>query len=315
MVTFGPVKVRQRSPALCAIAAMSTLAIAACSSSGSGAGLPPSAAQSSPLVRMSIDSASKAELFVSDTGLNEVSTFAWPQPKNPTGTLTGFSEPQGGCSDAKGDVYVANTGGLTVLGFEVGNANPIATLSDPGQYPVGCSYDWKYGNLAVTNFITSDDGPGSVSIYADEKGSPKTIGSSLLTRFYAVSYDASGNLYASGENSSYQDAIIELPAGSRAFKAVCTNLAKKGLAVAGWDGKYILFGGDGRIYRVKGCKILGSTPVHASGEVAVSEGRIAAVDSGTAELSIYTYPKGTLLETLSGFSEPVGVAVGGMKVK
>jgi hypothetical protein len=298
------------------LTAAALLAFAGCSSASGTGGVPPISSQASMISQVSLDNGTKAELFVGDSGTNEVSTFAWPKPKSPTGSLTGFSEPQGGCSDAKGDVYVANTGDSNLLGFAVGNSKPINTLNDTGQYPVGCSYDWKYGNIAAANIISISDGPGSVSIYAKEKGSPKTIGSSLVTRFYSIAYDGSGNLYASGENSLYQLALAELPAGSNTFKAVCPKLLAKGLSVAGWDGKYVLFDGDGAVYRVKGCTIVGSTHIGgATGSVAVSEGRIVVANAGSASVDIYSYPKGKLLQTLTGFSEPIGVAIGGVKTK
>jgi hypothetical protein len=297
------------------LTAAGLFALAACSSAPGNIGVPLVSSQASMISHISLDNGTKAELFVSDSGANDVATFAWPKPKNPTGTLTGFSEPQGGCSDAKGDVYVANTGDSNLLGFAVGNSNPINTLNDAGQYPVGCSYDWKYGNIAAANVISISDGPGSVSIYANEKGSPTTIGSALVARFFFIAYDGSGNLYATGQNSSFQSVLVELPAGSKTFKAVCPKLLAKGLSVAGWDGKYVLFDGDAGVYRVKGCTIVGSTPIAASGEVAVSDGRIVVADAGSAGVDIYTYPKGKLLQTLSGFSEPIGVAIGGVKVK
>jgi hypothetical protein len=297
------------------LGAVTLVALGACSSASSNGGVPPVSSQASSIAQVSFDNGTKAELFVSDSGTNEVSTFAWPKPKNPTGTLDGFSEPQGGCSDAKGDVYVANTGDGNLLGFAVGNSNPVNTLDDAGQYPASCSYDWKYGNIAAANIISVSDGPGSVSIYANEKGSPKTIGSSLVARFFFIAYDGSGNLYATGQNSSFQSVLVELPAGSKTFKAVCPKLLAKGLSVAGWDGKYVLFDGDGAVYRVKGCTVVGSTPIAASGEVAVSDGRIVVADAGSAVTDIYSYPKGKLLQTLGGFGEPIGVAIGGVKVK
>jgi hypothetical protein len=294
------------------LAAVTIVALGACSSAGSNGSVPPVSSQASSISQLTLDNGTKAALFVSDSGTNEVSTFAWPKPKNPTGTLDGFSEPQGGCSDAKGDVYVANTGDSNLLGFAVGNSKAINTLNDAGQYPVGCSYDWKYGNLAAANIISISGGPGSVSIFTNEKGTSKTIGSSLVTRFYSIAYDDSGNLYASGENSAYQLAIVELPAGSNTFKGVCPKLLAKGLSVAGWDGTYVLFAGPNAIYRVRGCAIVGSTPIGGvTGSVAVSDGRIVVTSAGSAATDIYSYPKGKLLQTLGGFSEPIGVAIGG----
>jgi hypothetical protein len=155
-----------------------------------------------------------------------------------------------------------------------------------------------------------------VSIFTNEKGAPKTIGSSIVSRFYFIAYDVSGNLYASGENRASKSTLVELPAGSGTFKAACPRLLAKGLSVAGWDGKYVLFAGPNAIYRVSGCTIVGSTPIGGvTGNVAVSDGRIVVANPNTAATYIYRYPKGTLLQTLSGFSEPIGAVTGGANVQ
>jgi DNA-binding beta-propeller fold protein YncE len=56
--------------------------------------------------------ANKKTLFISDSGNNTVQVFDFPS-NSYIGELSsppeGFNEPQGMCSDNKGDVYVANT--------------------------------------------------------------------------------------------------------------------------------------------------------------------------------------------------------------
>ena len=52
----------------------------------------------------------RALLFTSDYGIDgHVYIYTWPGMKH-EGTLTGFHEPVGECTDTKGNVYIANTG-------------------------------------------------------------------------------------------------------------------------------------------------------------------------------------------------------------
>ena len=77
-----------------------------------------------------------------------------PQPPE------GWLEVQGACVDAQGSAYFANTEESTVDKY----AQSVyrAKLSDPGQFPIGCSYDPKSGDLAVANIINVSGGPGSI---------------------------------------------------------------------------------------------------------------------------------------------------------
>ena len=52
----------------------------------------------------------------------------------------GFLEVQGGCSDNNGNVYFANTEMSTIDEYNH-SGTFITSIADPGQFPVGCSYD------------------------------------------------------------------------------------------------------------------------------------------------------------------------------
>ena len=53
-------------------------------------------------------------LFVSDDGTNQVNMYTMPGMVL-KGELTNFSEPQGMCSDAAGNIWVTNTGTASVI--------------------------------------------------------------------------------------------------------------------------------------------------------------------------------------------------------
>ncbi len=75
-------------------------------------------------------------LYVSDTESGDVYVFNYPKG-TPAGTITGLTDPGGECVDAKGNVFVTNTGGSNVLEYAHGGTAPIATLKDPGFFPIG----------------------------------------------------------------------------------------------------------------------------------------------------------------------------------
>ncbi len=89
-------------------------------------------------------------LYVTDTITNDLYVFSYPKGKL-VQTIPYLAEPAGECVDASGNVFVANTGGNDILEFAHGGTSAIATLQDPGFFPIGCAIDPGSGNLAVAN--------------------------------------------------------------------------------------------------------------------------------------------------------------------
>jgi hypothetical protein len=299
------------------IAAASLFLLAACSAGPGGNGVTPFVQQASSMASLPFGKSSKDLLYVSDSGTNEVLSYAWPNPKT-GGVLNGsFSEPQGECADTKGNVYITNTGDSNIL--EYTGTKLTNTLTDPRQYPVDCSYDTLNGNLAVSDIVSTGDGGGSVAIYKGAKGTPKIIGGGILQRVYFIAYDGSGNLFAAGETSNYGVALAELPAGSKKFKRICPNGVGGGaLEFPGglaWDGKYIVISNQDTqtVERIKGCSIVGKTVLEGSVDIvsfAIVGKYLIAPDAGAAQVEIYAYPQGgSPIQVLTGFSEPIGAAV------
>jgi hypothetical protein len=113
----------------------------------------------------------------------------------------GWFEPQGACSDNNGNVYIANTAMSTIDEYNH-SGTFITALSDSGQFPVGCAFDKASGNLAVSNILTTSDGPGSISIYSG--GSlQNTYTPSNMNKVYFIGYQAKTHvLWLSGLESS-----------------------------------------------------------------------------------------------------------------
>jgi hypothetical protein len=151
-------------------------------------------------------------LFVSDSGTDDVYLFKVGTLKH-LGTLTGFAEPQGECSDNKGNVWVTNTDDEDIL--EYSHAGVLEnTLTDTTGYPVGCAWDPTTGNLAVTNIYDLSSEPGAVLVYRHATGSPTAYRSSAQYYYYFAGYDTKGNLFFDGRNTSGTFVLSELPKGA-----------------------------------------------------------------------------------------------------
>jgi hypothetical protein len=113
----------------------------------------------------------------------------------------GFLEVQGGCSDASGNVYFANTALSTVDEYNH-SGTYVQTIEVPGEFPVGCSFDKKTGNLAISNIIDTSGGPGSILIWnAGSLHGPYFPPN--MFRVYFLGYEGkTGTLWLSGSDSS-----------------------------------------------------------------------------------------------------------------
>ncbi len=141
---------------------------------------------------MSPDAKSGALLYVSDWNANVVDVYSYPGLKR-VGQLTDdMLNPDGLCTDAKGDIFVVNNtpNADDVLEFAHGDTTPIQTLGNPGQVGVGCSVDPVTGNLAVTNVEALYYGLGSVSIYTKATGNPTMYSDPDMGSVYFCGYDA-----------------------------------------------------------------------------------------------------------------------------
>ncbi|MFZ0363730.1 MAG: hypothetical protein WAL67_05945 [Candidatus Cybelea sp.] len=137
-------------------------------------------------------------MFASDSEHGDVYVYSLPDMKL-KGTLTGFYEPQGLCSDPRGSVYVANTLDTQVLKF-ARNGKLLHTYTDSYGYPIGCAFDPASGDLAVTNAF-GFSGPGQVLIFPGT-GLPKVLTNPSQYSYYFAGYGPGDNLWVSGRDSS-----------------------------------------------------------------------------------------------------------------
>lgn len=156
-------------------------------------------------------------LFVSDDSTYDVYIFSLPKMAL-KGTLTGFDDPQGMCSDKSGNIWITNTESQDIVQYSR-TGTLLSTLSDPNGYPVGCAVNKANGDLAVTNIFDYPSGNGSVNVYANATGTPTVYSNPSQTENFFDAYDSSGNLYVDGfGNSGFS--LSELPSGSSTMSTV-----------------------------------------------------------------------------------------------
>ncbi len=257
-------------------------------------------------------------LYISDEAADDVYVYSWRHDKL-VGTLTGFDAPQGECADKAGDIFVANEDTSQIFEYAHGGTNSIATLSDAGEYPVGCSVDPTTGNLAVTNIDTPSGHVGNVVIYADAKGTPTSYTAPRFYYYFFCGYDNGGNLFVDGTNPSNTFEFAELPSGGSSFNSVALNQTINFPGGVQWDGKHVAVGDQEAPYIYEfaisgsGGTEVGSTPLDDTDDIAqfwIQGSRVVAPDFLYNEVQVFDYPAGgTARKTISGLSTTIGSAV------
>jgi DNA-binding beta-propeller fold protein YncE len=258
-------------------------------------------------------------LYVSDTETSDVYVFSYPKGKH-VQTLTGFADPAGECVDTSGDVFVTNTGGSNVLEYAHGGSSVIRTLNDSGYFPIGCSVDPVTGNLAVTNFSTSNSGPGNLVIYRHAKGKPTgNYTDSAINNMLLCSYDDAGNLFLDGLTQGSVFQFAELRKGGTALLNVKLNQSIQNAGGVEWDGTHVAVGDQATnvIYQFaisgkKGKKV-GSTPLSGASEVFqfwIDGAKAIGPNAYGGDVGIWRYPAGgSAIRTIGGLYAPLGAVV------
>jgi hypothetical protein len=246
------------------------------------------------------------------------------------GKLTGFVEPEGECSDAHGDVWVAVTGDEVIEEFKPGVKTPIATLHDPLGYPASCAVDATTGNLAVAN-VFGNSGSGGILVYKNARGTPAFYANPNQFYYYFDGYDAHGNLYASGTTSKSTYLLSALGLGKKAM--VSLSIRGASLHFPGtvlWNGSTLVLGDQQCDGGTSSCLYEGSLsgttvsvskkiPLTGSCDVAqlVLQGKQLfggdyeyCTRVKSSRVSRWAYPAGGQpLQSVSGNYDPVGAAV------
>jgi hypothetical protein len=174
--------------------------------------------------------AGKSLIFVSDAadGVIDIYPQAGKNQKM-VGQITGLTQPQGITTDAKGNLYVANTNSSNVLVYAPPYTGaPTVTIPDGGEFPADVAVS-SAGIIAITNICNAPKcrlDTGNVVLYA--KGGTKscaTVSDSSFdfTRVMFAEFDKNGALYIDGLNGGYQTSFGLVTGGCNATSI--TNLS------------------------------------------------------------------------------------------
>jgi hypothetical protein len=231
-----------------ALSASAALAMLAGCSSGSSQISPPLQAQSSRINNsgrpaytaiipgrevttpsfMDPDAVAKPLVFVSDLNGGVVNIYLQSAGNKMVGQITKLNAPQGLATDTARNLYVVQVNNLDVTVYGPPYTKGAkATLTDPGYIPVDVAVS-RHGVVAVANQCSYPTcGPGSVTLYA--KNSTTACATvSDATNFTQVRYgafDAAGDLFIEGNNSSAKDVVGEITGGCKAKKIALLTTA------------------------------------------------------------------------------------------
>jgi hypothetical protein len=239
-------------------------------------------------------------------------------------TISKIGQPRGICSDPHGSVWVTvvrpGPHPNDIYKFAHGGTKPIGSINARKDV-YGCAVDPATGDLAVISFHIHS--AGEIDIWPP-KG--KLVVIPIKFSAVALAYDDRGNLFIDGVDTNGKRALMELPKGSKDLTAV--NLGRLPTWNPGsvqWDGKYIDVGIGSSlkhsfIVRVQvsssGGKVVGSVQLQDLARwptFAIDDDHIAATKRhqlGVTQVGLYKYPAGgKQLDILSGFYDPVGMAI------
>jgi hypothetical protein len=241
-------------------------------------------------------------LYVSDAESGDVTVYAYPKGTL-MGTLRGFTDPQGECSDKRGNVWIVNTGTGNVIEYAHGGTTPIAIVSDPGYDPVGCAVDPTTGNCAVTNIASTTQGnQGNLAVFAGAQSLPNYYTPANVARDYFCAYDPHGNLYVDGQlgpNSGF--GFAELRRRGATFRSLVLDRSLSFPGAVQWDGHDVAIGDQSTnvIYQVNVsgsyATVAGTTTLGGAGDVIQfwKQGpKVVGGDSGFAFVGFWNYPAG-----------------------
>ena len=209
--------------------------LAGCGGSGNPSLFAPTAQRLDGASWIAPNAASQDLLYTTNVGY--VSVYSYPQGKL-EGTLTGFGDASGACTDKIGDVFITDYLG-SITEYAHGGRLPKKVLRSPHGSPLGCSVDATTGNLAVaaTSYNNS-----AVEVYAHAHGPPKSYKDAFFKSYYYCGYDDKGDLFVDGITSGGTFAFAELPSGGSTLQTVTLNQNIGWPDQVQWDGKHITIG-------------------------------------------------------------------------
>ena len=285
----------------------------------SGIGIQSNAHRASGKSWMKPDAKGAALVYIDSSGLDEIHVYTYPGGQS-AGTLTGFDNPLGLCSDAQGNVWVTNApsnGNSYLLEYAHGGTKPIAKLDDSGFLPLACSVDATTGNLAVGNSL--DD----LAIWTKDRGKPRHyLTSCCVFAPETVTYDSAGD--AIFADFTTRDGW--LPNAHSKVKKMALHPHLRAHGAFFWDGTYLsVFASsqkprqeelvrytfsNGTASEVGTVPLQGVSGAASDSQFWIQGSKMVLVAYGSGNAYIFDYPKGGRpTKTIADLYEPFGVTV------
>ncbi|MGB8910051.1 MAG: hypothetical protein WCC84_14995 [Candidatus Cybelea sp.] len=216
-------------------------------------------------------------------------------------------------------VYVAVTYASEILVIEptVSPCSIVRTLYDPGEYPSDVAVR-SDGMVGVTNICSAPScGPGNIAFYAPGATYPTSTATGLLSRFYFGDFDKAGDFYNDGVTASSATAVGVVPAGSTSdMPTGISGIGFPGGIQVARNGTINIDDQDCPCIQIyKGSTQIGTVTLPGvedpvSFALNKKNKELWVTDAGSGKVDEVPYPAGgSIIATLSGFTEPIGVGV------
>ena len=137
------------------------------------------------------------------------------------GTITGLAQPQGLCSDNKGNVWITDAAAQLV--YEVTHAGRLENeLQVTNGLPDACAWDRATGDLAVM-ILFDGSAAGRVLVYKHASGGASSYTNPNQYYYGFGGYDAKGNLYFDGSDAEGNFMLSLLAKGATSAKTVAVT--------------------------------------------------------------------------------------------
>jgi hypothetical protein len=315
------------------VSVAAVLALAACANASQVGSLAPHAGAARSWMKAGVTSATNL-LYVSNA--SNVTVYDYNNGQNVTqvGTLTGFSSPQGMCTDKSGNVWIADYDTRTMFEYAHGGTSPITKITPKEGYPYACAVDKTTGNLAVSYWHPNGHfrDYGEVVVYPKATGHGVQYGPPTgFYRSYFLTYDDSSNLFTTGYECGYYECynvkqaapLFELPAGGTQFVQLSGAQRQVNISALVWVNPNFLMG-TGK----SGPKGAGAVKVQVTGQQAkvvakvpfaqtfltygftVRAGQVIVPDYAGNVVRVYTLADGSLVSSFTdGVFQPFATVV------
>jgi hypothetical protein len=197
-----------------------------------------------------------------------VNIYSFPQGTL-EGQITDLTNPGGDCSDARGDIYVtdATPSGNRIVEYAHGSTQPTRMLSVPGANPFSCAVDPTNGDLAVTNYGTTQGRGATIAIFHKAKGQPQTYEGLDFLNYAYCSYSRADDLFIDGHYFQGYEVPKFAQVTGKSLLPLDLNYEIGWISSVQWDGRYLAVGQAVKPYifrfSISGTKgtLVGSTPL------------------------------------------------------